>query len=666
MDPIVSSKLQIISAHMHSQLTDEQKELASDFTKNTISFSDPGVGKTHTLIAGILLLQSYYGVSGNKINCMSFTKAAVSEIAGRYAKAAKSYAIAPTVNFNTFHSLSNAILKQAFPDIKIVASLKPAEYVPMISDLLQKAGHDNYEDKNFCKNVYRALLELNSALVFDRDHMETKFCFRKLDISYEIFTQVRVQMFIRGILMRQIPQGDIPLYCLFALLTKTDLAAVWKGKYQVMIVDEFQDLSLLDLQILNIIADTLVVIGDIKQQIYAFNGSCPEIVREYMKVRPDARTCNLTRSFRCGQKIADFATEVIKPSFPDVQTFTGHEGGIVRLMSRKDFDIQNLANQIKEVLNAQGNSKLYDIMFLYRNNASAYPIIEELYRSKIPFRCNKYTPIWEIPIFDALCAFANVAMKPFSDQFVMDAFKFLPEFKKDFNGIAGPCEVMRKTGKNIFDIQFRYKEQSTYELLALMQSANQKMYRENPASAGVILNSFLSFYLKYVNETWKLDREPEFYTALVGPICNEKLYPTLYAEELEKFNINQQCIDANTGVRCYTVHSAKGLEAKTVYLFDADDGVFPNKKKLEQKIKAGCVYEAAVDVQAERNLLYVAITRAADELNIIYNGTPTSLLKGNNDLDFVELDQVYHNHKYDYNDVDAFYQTFCKGVSRDG
>ena len=58
--------------------------MPSNFTKDTISFSDPGTGKTHTLVSGLIMAQQYHKVPGKEINCMSFTNAAVSEMAGRY------------------------------------------------------------------------------------------------------------------------------------------------------------------------------------------------------------------------------------------------------------------------------------------------------------------------------------------------------------------------------------------------------------------------------------------------------------------------------------------------------------------------------------------------------------------------------------------------------
>lgn len=665
MDPQVKSQLQIISAYMGSKLTDEQMEFASDFTQNTISFSDPGVGKTHTLVAGLIMLQKHYKVRGDLVATLSFTNAAVSEIAGRYEKLAKRCSIAPNVNFMTFHSLSNKILKMAFNgNMKVEAYIKPEVYVERLQGYLQKYNNPKWEDKNYVKRFYKCITELNSSLIFDEEHVKTRYSYLKLNVDYEQFTYIRLQMFMLGIVNGVIAQGDIPIYCLFALLTNQELAKFWRSKYKVMIVDEFQDLSLLHLQILNIITDTLIVIGDIKQQIYMFNGSCPEIVKEYYKVRNNPRVCNLTKSFRCGQQIADFATEVIKPSFPDVDTFEGTGEGYIELNSSVKMNWEQIVADIKADIN-KSSEKLVDYMFLYRNNVSAYAIIERLYKAGLPFRCSKFKPIWEIPIFDALCKFAKVAHNPYDPTAVADILKYFPEFRNTI-GEFGLVKIMKTTGASFLDIKYRYKENSSYEIIEFIKKARERIIAGK--SAGIILNGLMPLYDHYVQETWKLEEEPEYYISLVGPICNEKTYENLIAEELEKSNINERCIQAGTGIRCYTVHSAKGLEAETVYLFDCDENVFPNWKVINNKIEAGCILEAADDIRAERNLLYVACTRASKNLYILYHKEPSSLLPHTTDgPDLCEtLDEAYSSNKVAYDDVKAFFNTFCKGVDFNG
>ena len=82
-------ELKLIEHKIGKPLTDEQRDFASDFTKNTITFANPGTGKTHTLTAGIILAQKYHKVDPTKIYCMSYTKAATNEIESRYRKLAK-------------------------------------------------------------------------------------------------------------------------------------------------------------------------------------------------------------------------------------------------------------------------------------------------------------------------------------------------------------------------------------------------------------------------------------------------------------------------------------------------------------------------------------------------------------------------------------------------
>ena len=311
-------KLDIISAYIGSPLTEEQKEFACDFRKDTISFSDPGTGKTHTLTAGLIMAQQYHKVPGDKINCMSFTNAATSEMAGRYEKLCRKCSVPPTVVFNTFHSLSNRIMRDAYPTMKILAKGNVKQDVEDMVQYLRNVGIEAEDDKKYVRKVINAINTLNSSLTFHPDNLITKHAFVELNMDINVFQSLRRTWFVRGITTNEIVQGDIPLYCLYALMRKPDIIQKWKGKYQIMVVDEFQDLSLLHLRILSYIAKTLIVIGDMKQQIYAFNGACKEIVREYRKLHPDARVCNLTQSFRCGQEIADFATRIIKPNYPDI------------------------------------------------------------------------------------------------------------------------------------------------------------------------------------------------------------------------------------------------------------------------------------------------------------------------------------------------------------
>ena len=657
------NQLKILSAYTGKDLTEEQMEFASDFTEDRISFSNPGTGKTHTVITGLLQAQKNLGVPGVQINCMSFTNASVDEIAGRYNQACKKSGIAPTVKFNTFHSLSRQMMAEAYSGIEIVGREPIADAVVSMSDYMEKLGIDAM-DKTWVKKVIRAINSLNSSLTFHPDNIRTKYDFVQTGLSVEDFQALRKKWFLRGITRKRIVQGDIPLYCLYALMKREDIIQKWRGKYRIMVVDEFQDLSLLHLHILSRIAQTLIVIGDMKQQIYAFNGACPQIVQAYLELHPRARECNLTQSFRCGQAIADFATRLIAPNNPEVETFIGHDlPSSVTIESRRNLDWADIIKGIAADIAKHRIGFARDVMFLYRNNASAIPIIDELYKLDIPFRCPKFSMIMDIPIFDSLCKLANAAWQPHDEKFVNDALREFPEFKEYMFGDELPIiTVMKQTGKSLFDIQYRYKEKSSYEILNAMMVARKKI--EEGKSAGIVLNNLLPVYETYIirGQWWRLDNDKEFYFNLVAPICNAKPYPLMYNEELDKCATNEKCIKGRVGIRCYTMHSAKGLEADDVYILDCDDGMFPNAKVLKSKLEAGCYVDAATDVRSERNLLYVAVTRARYNVTISHSSdTPTPLLVNPGDNDYCNLDHYYWEANRSYDDAGEFFKLFNAG-----
>lgn len=663
MTPEENNQLDIISAYIGSPLTEEQKEFAADFTHDTMSFSDPGTGKTHTLIAGLILAQKHHKVPGSEINCMSFTNAAVSEMAGRYNALCKKCTITPSVKFNTFHSLSRQILKGAFPRMEVIGHENFKIAVADMQRYLTEAGMDCGDDVRYPRKVIQAINNLNSSLTFHEENVMRKHDFVELGMDVEIFQDLRVRWFMRGLISNVIVQGDIPLYCLYALMNNRDgISEKWKAKYKIMVVDEFQDLSLLHLRILSYIAATLIVIGDMKQQIYAFNGACPQIVDAYFKLHPDARICNLTKSFRCSQKIANFATRIIKPNDRFIEPFTGHNGGSdVQVIHRRDLNWEEI------VKNIAADQKLHnhaarDVMFLYRNNASAIPIIEELYKNGIPFRCSKFAKVMDIPIFNTLSKLVNAAWQPKKYDVVTEALKLFPEFKNtQWGQEPAPVQAMRASGKSLFELNYRYKEGSSTEILLAMAQARKDI--EEKKSAGVTYMKLMGVYDKYIykQEWWKIDNDKEFYFNLVGQICNSKSYVLMYNEEIEKEQKNEQAISAGMGIRCYTMHSAKGLEADDVYILDCDEGKFPNRKIMDTKIDDGCLYDVAVDIRSERNLLYVAVTRAKDSVTITYSGEPCKLVVNPEDSEYTQYDSEYENNINEFDDAAEFFKLFKLG-----
>ena len=658
MDKNMKQALDIISAHIGTSYTDEQMELASDFTTPLISFSNPGTGKSHSTIAGLIMAQTYHGVPGSKINAMSFTRAATAELKARYDKACKKCDISPTVKFNTFHSICYSIVRDVYPTIRIKSGVDYERDLPLFNQYMESYGHGT-DDMFRVRKVLEAVNSLNSALIFDTSNVELAFKFKQLDLPVDVFQKLRRDWYIMGVTTKKITQGDIPIYALILLLTREDLRQKYLDKYRIMVVDEFQDLSLLHLKILSLISSNLVAVGDMKQQIYAFNGSSQQIVDEYLKIYPNARRIDLTQSFRCKNEIADYSTNIYYPNDKTVTAFKGvGDGGSVKIMQSKDMDLQTIVKNIKSEQDKQGITKFRDTMFLFRNNFSATPIAEELYKQNVLFRVNRFMKVMDMPIFKELTQYALIASEPGNLTYLEKIPELFPEFRK-FNAYNCPLLLaIQKSGKSLFDINYQFREQSSIDIINTLKRVH--LFNEKGSSAGALFNLLIELYDKYIiyGKWWKLEFKKEFYYDLVAPIVNNKTLRRMITEEYDKEKKINDCINVGMGVKCYTTHSAKGLEADDIYIIDVEEGLFPSKRAMSDYVNNGCEYEAAKELRNERSLLYVAITRAKDNVTITYHDSLSQLIANPNQNDFSYLDDVYAVAKKDFDDVTAFVNLF--------
>lgn len=647
-----------VCGRLGKAMTEEQMEFANDFTKPLVSFSNPGTGKSFSIVVGLIVTQLFRNVPGNKINAMSFTNAATNELHARYEKACSMCGITPTVKFNTFHSICYSIVREICASMKIKGGIVWETDLPALGKYLDARGFDG-SDMYWVKDVLDTINALNSALAFDRRNIELSYKFKCLGISVDILQELRKDWFLHGLASNVITQGDIPIYALYILCRYPEVREKYLAQYRVMVVDEFQDLSLLHLKILSMITDNLVAIGDMKQQIYAFNGASQQIVEEYLKIYPNARIVNLTQSFRCKEEISEFATQLIRRNDMTVTPFKGVSvGAKVNVVSQRELNLKDLVKQIgveqSKLSSVEGRVSYKDSMFLFRNNASAIPIAEELYKQGVRFRMPKFLPIFNMPIFKEVCLLAEAARHPEDVEKVHGALLLLPEFKK-YNVYNNPvCMVMKQTRQNLFGIRYQFRTDAAVNTLNALMKAARLM--ESGASSGRVFNTLLGVYGEYIieNKWWRLPRKKEYYYELIAPIVASKTYDVLIAEEYDKVRFNEEAIKANFGVRCYTVHAAKGLEADNIYLLDAEDGVFPNGSQIARYVEAGCEYEAAKEVRNERNLLYVAVTRAKDSCTICYTAKVTTLISDPLMNELCHLDTIYDAIDKEFDDVREF------------
>lgn len=646
-----------LSARLGINYTDEQRKFMSDFTRPTISFSSPGTGKTKSAVGGLLTAELYHGIPGSSIYALSFTRMSTGELRYRHASDCARLGIKQTVNFQTLHSLCSSILKEnhkllGFDTLDVVGSVS----IEVLSTMLANVA-ENYaipiQTWQF-RPLIKACRSLNSSLIFDRDHVETMFDFKMVKMPYDDFTILRRALYLYAKNTNTLQVDDILLYTLELLLTHPEVSEAFKKRCRILLVDEFQDLSLLQLRLISLLADNVIAIGDIKQQIYAFNGACQEIVDEYMHYFPNAVTINLTKSFRCAPSIVEYSKGIIHPNEMGEEEFTSMRSEPGSVATVQDMMLGDLCASIEQEYRDNNNTFTRDIMFLFRNNYSAIPIAEEFFKRKVPFRVNKYQAANTIPVIRELCSIIELAANPNSPHNLEALRYILPELKDYRNIQDSPLyKIMCKEGCPLFEVSYKFRDaQAAARAMDVMLKVRDMLTNNRPMRElmNVIFPLFQTVYLQH-KEAF-LDMPSSYYMKQVHSLVQTKTYYQFVQDEAAKTQVIDDANARRQGIRCYTFHASKGLEAEDVYLLDCDRTVVPNMRQLDELDKYGCRLEKARDIRNERSLLFVAATRAKNRLFITYRGDISPLLQPYNE--FQAYDNLYRDTKKRYEDAEEF------------
>jgi superfamily I DNA/RNA helicase len=662
MDIAPKAYLGHLMAYMRQTFTPEQEEIILNFNNSCLVWADPGTGKTTTVVAGLYMATHMFKIPANKIFALSFTNVATSEMATRFYRIAKRARIAtPQVSFRTLHSLAMRVIVENYNALGMKAPPKIGDsHLKSVVQKLEAVSADagaNFEGSKL-RQLAQAILNLNSSLTFDEESVRSKTSFKKLHMDYDTFTFYRYKIYMSNIRSKAIPQGETCLYALAILEANPAISAKYKEQIELLVVDESQDMSLLQLRLASLLCNKLIMIGDIKQQIYAFNGACAEIIDEYRTLYPTATEYKLTQSFRCGQKIADFATRLILPNNTGGEDFTGTDKSETVDVVR-GLNYENVIQELRQGMRTNNNVLTRDVMFAARNNVALVPIMDVLFANHIPAQIPKYMPMNEIPVIKELAQLTELAMRPdFIDNGLI-LNKVIPEFSK--YGAFGENPIMsicKKDGVPMTAVRYKFRTYEAQKLMEDLLEVQELLHKKAPVSDlfNQLWGSFNALYLDYHKRY--LEQEPKYYISLVARMLRQRTYREFIDIEREKHNFFDECTRKMIGVKCFTFHSCKGMEADEVYLFEVEEGLLPNDNRMDEMIKAKCELEAAIALRNERNLLYVGCTRAKTKLVVAYDGALAKLVMG--ETKYGNLDRIYASTNVRFEDIKYFVK-FSKG-----
>ena len=586
---------------MSKKLNGNQRLVVCHEEGPMLVLAGPGSGKTTVLLCRILRLLERNLARPGQILALTFSKAAAEEMKERFQKAKG----AGGVTFGTFHSMFFRILRSRF-GWSADRVLQEEERRQVLREILEEAKWDIPDLDEYIIVFFAQLSLMNSELesvnVFEPTGIPAVE-FRKLFHIYERYKERH----------EKIDFDDMLTLCHHLLKTDERVCRYWQEKYKFILVDEFQDVNKAQFECLRILAEghqNLFVVGDDDQSIYAFRGARPDFLLHFPNLYPTAKKVILNTNYRSTDRVISLAEKVIgnnEVRFIKDMKGTGTEGDKVTFFLADDTagEAERIAEKIAGLLDE--GVPLTEVAVIYRTNLQGGAFARALYKRGIPYDLRDNSGnVYEHWVAKDLLAYLLLSENEESDSALRRILNKPKRYiGKDLLEEAGrmPYNLLR----SFFVCPSLKKWQEEY-LENLRTDLNQ-LRRKKPYEA-----------LKYVRKVIGYDEYLEEFAVyrrtsaqVLWEIADEVMETAKGCEDVKEFRdrleemslqMKEQTAQKGQnrkGVQLMTMHGAKGLEFQAVYLPALVEGVVPHEKGMEQ-------------IEEERRLFYVAVTRAAEKL----------------------------------------------------
>ncbi|QUO21240.1 ATP-dependent helicase [Clostridiaceae bacterium Marseille-Q4143] len=594
-----------------SSFTKSQSEAIRHQDGPLLVLAGPGSGKTTVVTKRVQYLVQDCHISPSSILVITFTKAAATEMKERFLRLMEQSEEKPqgygNVLFGTFHAVFFNILKLSygFTAANILREETRYQYMKEIVDRLKLEIDDENE---FISGVLGEISLIKNERI-SLEHYFSKNCaediFRKIFASYEQ----------RKRNARLIDFDDMLSYTWELLTKRPDILEAWQKKFRYILVDEFQDINRLQYDILRLLAqpeNNLFIVGDDDQSIYRFRGAKPEIMLNFQKDFPTAGRVLLNDNFRSTRQIVNAAGRVIRKNqsrFAKEITARGGEGPGVRILAFEDQQ-QECLYLLKEMQEYKKNGGAWQQMaVLYRTNTQPRLLIQKFMEFNVPFRVRDQVPnLFEHWIAKNLFCYIRLAC---GSKLRKDLLPVLNRPKRYMNRECLNDEII------CWEYMMDYYKDKPYvcDKIERLQYDLKMLGRMGPFAAINYIRHVMGYeeYLKEYAEFRRMNAEDlmEVLNELQESARAYKTYDEWFAymerykKEMDEMRKRQQ--EVKESVHLATMHSSKGLEYDKVFILDAAEGITPYKK---------AVLDA--DLEEERRMFYVAMTRAKKELTICW------------------------------------------------
>ena len=569
----------------------------------------PGSGKTLTIVKRIEYLIKKYKVGPEDILVITFTKYASVEMKNRFRYLMKDEHV--PVTFGTFHGIYYGILKWAYgfgPQNLLSEEEKYALLRSVCEQIDAEDLGDSADEKEFLQDIATEIGRVKNNLL-EIDEFVSTVCrpgtFREIFRMYEERRKKE----------KKIDFDDMLALCYQLFKSRPDILKKWQEKFKYILIDEFQDINQVQYDVIKMLAapeNNMFVVGDDDQSIYAFRGARPEIMFRFKEDYPDAKELLLNVNYRSTQNIVNQSLKVIgnnETRFVKKIEAEKEKGETVHVQEVRD-PVEESLYVISEIQKKTAEGIPPEkIAVLFRTNTDAGALAETLLEHNVEFQMREH-------IHNIYDHFVGENIKTYFQMAVGSRQRrdFLAVMNRPNRYIgrdsleSGPVsfESLRRFYCDKSWMQDRI-DQFELDLRMMKKMAPYAAIQYLRKRVGY--DDFLRDYALYR----KVDRK-EYMEVLSEIEERSKSFATLeewishvedYKAALQSKARNRQ--GAQRGIHLMTMHGAKGLEFDTVFVICANEGSIPHKKAVLPE-----------EIEEERRLFYVAMTRAKEKLIISY------------------------------------------------
>lgn len=617
-------------------LNPSQRDAVACIAGPSLIIAGAGSGKTRVLTYKVAYLLSQ-GVQANRILCLTFTNKAAREMKERIIQLVSPEA-AHYLWMGTFHSIAARILRQEAENIGYTRDYSiydTTDSKSLIKAICKEMGLD---EKIYKPNV--VLGRISDA----KSHLETADDYAlsqrhsredRNDRLYDMAAIYRAyETRLRS--ANAMDFDDLLLQLCLLLQRNAEVRSFYQQAFEYILVDEYQDTNQVQSQLVQLLAapqNNVSVVGDDAQSIYSFRGADIRNILSFRQIYPTAQLFKLERNYRSTQTIVNAANSLIHHNINQIekQVYSENEQGdrlrLTAYMSDRD-EAAGVAEQIKSLKLNHTIPDYNSLAVLYRTNAQSRQFENELRRLNIPYRIYGGTSFYQRKEIKDAIGYFRLAVNPKDTEALNRIINFPARGIGDttlrriselsLSAQISPMDIIADPAGKGLDVN-RGIQSKLLDFSRLMTEVQEAMDTKDAYSfaefvlrrSGVMTAAAMDMTPEGKDRKENLDELLSGIHEFVTQRQQEGIDFTPIQDFLAEVSLltdqDEHIEDYTARVTLMTVHAAKGLEFPYVFIVGLEENLFPSQFSTSES-----------EVEEERRLLYVAITRAMQHCSLTY------------------------------------------------